>query len=63
MSEKRQTKVAEAADGDSNRGPKLDLRKDNYHVYLKPFDIADEVILKQMRFPGRPPVWIPMPPH
>ena len=38
-------------------------RKDNYYVYLKPFDIADEVVLKRMRFSGKPPVWIPMPPH
>jgi putative ABC transport system ATP-binding protein/macrolide transport system ATP-binding/permease protein/lipoprotein-releasing system ATP-binding protein len=38
-------------------------RKDNYYVYLKPFDVADEVVLKRMRFSGAPPVWIPMPPH
>jgi len=38
-------------------------RKDNYYVYLKPFDVADEVVLKRMRFSGKPPVWIPMPPH
>ena len=38
-------------------------RKDNYYVYLKPFDVADEAVLKRMRFSGRPPVWIPMPPH
>jgi len=38
-------------------------RKDNYYVYLKPFDIADEVVLRRMRFSGKPPVWIPMPPH
>ena len=45
--------------------PKDDVfeRKDNYYVYLKPFDIADEVVLKRMRFSGKPPVWIPMPPH
>ena len=45
--------------------PKDDVfeRKDNYYVYLKPFDVADEVVLKRMRFPGKPPVWIPMPPH
>ena len=43
--------------------PKDDVfeRKDNYYVYLKPFDVADEVVLKRMRFPGKPPVWIPMP--
>ncbi len=38
-------------------------RKDNYYVYLKPFDVADEVVLKRIRFSGKPPVWIPMPPH
>ena len=38
-------------------------RKDNYYVYLKAFDVADETVLKRMRFFGRPPVWIPMPPH
>ena len=38
-------------------------RRDNYYVYLKSFDIADDVILKRMRFPGKPPVRIPMPPH
>jgi putative ABC transport system ATP-binding protein/macrolide transport system ATP-binding/permease protein/lipoprotein-releasing system ATP-binding protein len=37
--------------------------KNNYYVYLKPFDVADEVVLKRMRFSGKPPVWIPMPPH
>ena len=45
--------------------PKDDVfeRKDNYYVYLKPFDVADDVILRRMKFPGKPPVWIPMPPH
>ena len=45
--------------------PKDDVfeRRDNYYVYLKPFDVADEVVLKRMRFPGKPPVWIPMPAH
>ena len=38
-------------------------RKDNYYVYLKPFDIADDAILKRTKFTGKPPVWIPMPPH
>jgi ABC-type lipoprotein export system ATPase subunit len=38
-------------------------RKDNYYVYLKPFDVSDEVVLRRMRFSGKPPVWIPMPPH
>jgi putative ABC transport system ATP-binding protein/macrolide transport system ATP-binding/permease protein/lipoprotein-releasing system ATP-binding protein len=45
--------------------PKDDVfeRKDNYYVYLKPFDVADDAILKRLKFPGKPPVWIPMPPH
>jgi ABC-type lipoprotein export system ATPase subunit len=38
-------------------------RKDNYYVYLKPFDVADEIVSKRMKFAGKPPVWIPMPPH
>jgi len=38
-------------------------RKDNYYVHLKPFDVADEAILKRTKFAGKPPVWIPMPPH
>ncbi|HET6378972.1 MAG TPA: ABC transporter ATP-binding protein [Methylocella sp.] len=48
-----------------SRMPRGDVfeRKDNFYVYLKPFDIANEVILKRMKFPGKPPVWIPMPPH
>lgn len=45
--------------------PKDDVfeRKDNYYVYLKPSDVADETILKRIKFSGKPPVWIPMPPH
>lgn len=45
--------------------PKDDVfeRKDNYYVYLKPFDVTDAVVAKRMRFTGKPPVWIPMPPH
>jgi putative ABC transport system ATP-binding protein/macrolide transport system ATP-binding/permease protein/lipoprotein-releasing system ATP-binding protein len=45
--------------------PKDDVfeRKDNYYLYLKPFDVDDEVVLKRMRFSGKPPVWIPMPAH
>src|SRR5215470_8326305 len=38
-------------------------RKDNYYVYLKPSDVTDEVVARKMRFSGKPPVWIPMPPH
>lgn len=45
--------------------PKNDVfeRRDDYYVYLKPFNVTDDAVLKQMRFPGKPPVWIPMPPH
>jgi putative ABC transport system ATP-binding protein/macrolide transport system ATP-binding/permease protein/lipoprotein-releasing system ATP-binding protein len=45
--------------------PKGDVfeRKDNYYVYLKPSDVTDEVVAKKMRFSGKAPVWIPMPPH
>ncbi len=45
--------------------PKTDLieRNDNYYVYLKPHGLDDAKILKRMKFPGKPPVWIPMPPH
>jgi putative ABC transport system ATP-binding protein/macrolide transport system ATP-binding/permease protein/lipoprotein-releasing system ATP-binding protein len=45
--------------------PKDDVfeRKDNYYVYLKPSGVADEVLLRRMRFSGKPPVWIPMPAH
>lgn len=45
--------------------PKDDVfeRKDNYYVYLKPFEVADETVAKGMKFAGKPPVWIPMPPY
>jgi putative ABC transport system ATP-binding protein/macrolide transport system ATP-binding/permease protein/lipoprotein-releasing system ATP-binding protein len=45
--------------------PKDDLieRNDSYYVYLKPHDADDKAILGKMKFPGKPPVWIPMPPH
>jgi hypothetical protein len=38
-------------------------RKDSYYVYVKPWNADDGAILKDMRFPGAPPTWIPMPPH
>jgi putative ABC transport system ATP-binding protein/macrolide transport system ATP-binding/permease protein/lipoprotein-releasing system ATP-binding protein len=38
-------------------------RADNYYVYLKPHNADDAVILRKLKFPGKPPVWIPMPPH
>jgi putative ABC transport system ATP-binding protein/macrolide transport system ATP-binding/permease protein/lipoprotein-releasing system ATP-binding protein len=47
------------------REPADDLveRVDNYYVYLKPHDADDAAILSKMKFPGKPPLWIPMPPH
>jgi ABC-type lipoprotein export system ATPase subunit len=38
-------------------------RLDDYYVHLKPKGIDDEAILRKTRFPGKPPLWIPMPPH
>jgi putative ABC transport system ATP-binding protein/macrolide transport system ATP-binding/permease protein/lipoprotein-releasing system ATP-binding protein len=45
--------------------PKDDIveRDDNYYVYLKPHEASDSAILSRVKFPGPPPVWIPMPPH
>jgi len=45
--------------------PRDDLveRNDNYYVYLKPHGADDAAILSKLKFPGTPPVWIPMPPH
>lgn len=45
--------------------PKDELfqRNDNYFVYLKPDGVEDATILKDVRFPGPPPLWIWMPPH
>jgi ABC-type lipoprotein export system ATPase subunit len=50
--------------GPSDRpGAEVFERRDNYYVYLKPYDVADETIARRMKFAGKPPVWIPMPPH
>jgi ABC-type lipoprotein export system ATPase subunit len=38
-------------------------RTDNYYVYLRPRDVSDALISTKLKFPGVPPVWIPMPPH
>jgi hypothetical protein len=45
--------------------PQDDLieRNDNYYVYLKPHNADDKAILTKLKFPGVPPIWIPMPPH
>jgi hypothetical protein len=38
-------------------------RNDRTYVYLKPHGADDEAIRKRMKYPGSPPVYIPMPPH
>ena len=47
----------------SNPADGLYERNDDYYVYLKPHGADDAAILKRTRYPGKPPVWIPMPPH
>ena len=38
-------------------------RRDRFYVYLKPHGADNESIRKRMKYPGDPPVYIPMPPH
>ncbi len=38
-------------------------RADDYYVHLKPHHADDEAILRKTKYPGKPPLWIPMPPH
>lgn len=38
-------------------------RADSYYTYLKPHGADDAAILRDLKFPGKPPLWIPMPPH
>ncbi|WP_026605787.1 ABC transporter ATP-binding protein [Methylocapsa acidiphila] len=38
-------------------------RNDNYFIYLKPDNLDDATITKDVRFAGPPPLWIWMPPH
>jgi hypothetical protein len=38
-------------------------RRDRYYVYLKPHGADDAALRQQMKYPGNPPVYIPMPPH
>jgi putative ABC transport system ATP-binding protein/macrolide transport system ATP-binding/permease protein/lipoprotein-releasing system ATP-binding protein len=49
--------------GAGEPGAGLFERTDDYYVYLKPHGADDGAILRKLRFPGKPPVWIPMPPH
>jgi putative ABC transport system ATP-binding protein/macrolide transport system ATP-binding/permease protein/lipoprotein-releasing system ATP-binding protein len=44
-------------------GDDLVERVDDYYIHLKPPGANDEAILRQVKFPGKPPLWIPMPPH
>jgi hypothetical protein len=47
----------------TNPGNDLVERLDDYYVHLKPHGADDAAILRKTRFPGKPPLWIPMPPH
>ena len=49
--------------GRSEPGDDLFERLDDYYVHLKPHGADDGAILCKTRFPGKPPLWIPMPPH
>jgi ABC-type lipoprotein export system ATPase subunit len=48
-----------------NSAPKDELfqRNDNYFVYLRPDGLDAATILRDVHFPGAPPLWIWMPPH
>jgi hypothetical protein len=45
--------------------PKEDIvaRNNRFYVYLKPQNSDDAAIKRRGRFPGAPPIFIPMPPH
>jgi putative ABC transport system ATP-binding protein/macrolide transport system ATP-binding/permease protein/lipoprotein-releasing system ATP-binding protein len=47
----------------SEPGNDLVERADDFYVHLKPHHADDASILRKNRFPGKPPLWIPMPPH
>lgn len=47
----------------ANPGEELTERSDDFYVHLKSHGADDEAILRKTKFPGRPPLWIPMPPH
>jgi ABC-type lipoprotein export system ATPase subunit len=44
-------------------GDDLVERVDDYYIHLKPPGADDAAILRKVKFPGKPPLWIPMPPH
>ena len=49
----------------SSSEPQGDLfdRTDAYYVYLKPQHADDAAIRRRNGWSGKPPLWIPMPPH
>jgi ABC-type lipoprotein export system ATPase subunit len=48
---------------ESNPEDALFQRNDSYFIYLKPDNVDDATITKDVRFAGPPPLWIWMPPH
>ena len=38
-------------------------RNESYYIYLRPDGVDDATILKRVKFPGAPPLWVWMPPH
>ncbi len=47
----------------SEPGNDIVERNNRFYVYLKPQGADDEAIKRRSKFPGTPPVFIPMPPH
>ena len=47
----------------SEPGNDIVERNNRFYVYLKPQGADDEAIKRRSNFPGKPPVFIPMPPH
>ena len=52
--------IVQPGDGDAGQ---LVERTDDYYVYLKPHAADDAALARANKFPGKPPLWIPMPPH
>jgi hypothetical protein len=47
----------------SEPGNDIVERNNRFYAYLKPQGADDEAIKRRSKFPGAPPVFIPMPPH
>ena len=47
----------------SEPGDDIVERNNRFYVYLKPHGADDQAIKRRSKFPGTPPVFIPMPPH